>query len=371
MLASVTSIADIDRPTDGDTAFDTVNADLLRGFTSLCRDLGGAPEPLLAAAGIAWSSDGETAHGTYRQTIAVLSDAAEMLRCPDFGMRLAASQAGTGIHGPLGAVMRHSGTLGAALDFATSHMHVHSRAARITRRSAPGRRQHLFSHELLVDHYERQDQAIELVILAGHLGAAELTGGRARARQVLFRHQPVAPLAVYRAHFGLEPLFDQPHDGIIFSDADLASPVIDADPDEQARLIASVERRFTRQAPPLHAAVRGAILRGLHSGTCSNVEVAGDLGLHTRTLHRRLLQEGTSFQQIKDEVRREALLYYVRGTGHRFTWIADKLHFAEQSVMTRFCVRAFGMSPRRLREAAIAPAGLSSENVKQGRREVR
>ncbi|HUD29275.1 MAG TPA: AraC family transcriptional regulator ligand-binding domain-containing protein [Novosphingobium sp.] len=364
------STHEIDGPVEGDTAFDTVNADLLRGFAALCRELGGDPARLLAAAGIAWRPGGETAHGTYRQTIAVLADAAETLACPDFGMRLAARQAGTGMHGPLGAVMRHSGTLGAALDFATSHMHVHSRAARITRRAVPGRRQHLFSHELLVDRYERQDQAIELVILAGHLGAVALTGGRARARQVLFRHHPVAPLSTYRAHFGCEPLFDQPYDGIILSDADLASPVIDADPGEQARLVASVEQRFTRQAPPLHAAVRGAILRGLHAGACSNAEVAGDLGLHTRTLHRRLCEEGTSFQQIKDEVRREALLYYVRGTGHRFTWIADKLHFAEQSVMTRFCVRAFGMSPRRLREAALAPAGLSSENVKQGRYEV-
>lgn len=369
MLSRVTHA--IDRHGEGDAAFDTVNADLLLGFASLCRELGGEPEPLLTAAGIAWAADDGTGHGTYRQTIAVLADAAERFACPDFGMRLAARQAGTGIHGPLGAVMRHSGTLGAALDFATSHMHVHSRAARITRRSIPGRRQHLFSHELLVDRYERQDQAIELVILAGHLGALELTGGRARARQVLFRHQPVATPGVYHAHFGCEPLFDQPYDGIILSDADLACPVIDADPGEQAKLVASVEQRFTRQAPPLHAAVRGSILRGLHSGACSNAEVARDLGLHTRTLHRRLDAEGTSFQQIKDEVRREALLYYVRSTRHRFTWIADKLHFAEPSVMTRFCARAFGMSPRRLREAAIAPAGLSSENVKQGQREVR
>lgn len=370
MLACVTLPTTLDIPAEGDMAFDTVNADLLRGFNSLCIELGGEPGSLLSAAGIAWSPNGEAARGTYRQTIAVLSDAAEMLGCPDFGMRLAAQQAGTGIHGPLGEVMRHAGTLGAALDFATSHMHVHSRAARITRRTMPGRHQHLFSHELLVDRYERQDQAIELVILAGHLGAVALTGGHARARQVVFRHQPVAPLATYRAYFGCEPLFDQPYDGIILSDADLASPVVDADPDEQARLIASVERRFTRQAPPLHAAVRGAVLRGLHSGACSNTEVAGDLGLHTRTLHRRLVEEGTSFKQIKHEVRREALLYYVRGTSHRFTWIAEKLHFAEQSVMTRFCIQAFGMSPRRLREVTVVPAGLSSENVKQRREEV-
>lgn len=365
MLAPVTAIRDTDKPLSGDPAFDTVNADLLQGFASLCRELGGDPEPLLAAAGMDWGANGASARGTYRQAIAVLSDAADMLACADFGMRLAARQAGTGIHGPLGAVMRHSGTLGAALEFATTHMHVHSRAARITRRGTPSRGGHLFSHELLVDRYERQDQAIELVILAGHLGVLELTRGRARARQVLFRHQPVAPLSVYRAHFGCEPLFDQPYDGIVLTDADLACPVVDADPNEQAKLVAAVEQRFARQAPPLHAAVRGAILRGIHAGSCSNAEVARDLGLHTRTLHRHLREEGTSFQQIKDEVRREVLLYYVRGTGHRFTWIAEKLHFAEQSVMTRFCVRAFGMSPRRLREAEGPAARLSSENIKQ------
>jgi AraC-like DNA-binding protein len=286
---------------------------------------------------------------TYGQFVAVLADAARSLACPDFGMRLALGQAGTDLYGPLGTIMRHSRTLGEALDYVTGHADVHSAAARISRYVIPETGGVVFSHEIIVGAFAQQKQAMEYILLAGHLGARALTGGAARARQVLLRHRPVSPLSVYRRYFGCKVVFDQMLDGLVFNDRDLASAVLGQDPAIHADLIASLSQRFPANDPPIHAAARNAVLRLMHVAAASNAQVAAELGLHTRTLHRRLLEAGTSYQKIKDEVRCELALYYLAQTDVSFIWIANKLNFAEQAVFTRFCRRTFGLSPSSLR----------------------
>jgi AraC-like DNA-binding protein len=106
--------------------------------------------------------------------------------------------------------------------------------------------------------------------------------------------------------------------------------------------------------PPLHAQVRGLVMQHVGTERCTNDGVAAELHLHPRTLHRKLRAEGTSFQKIKDEVRRDVMLYYLQQTRLDFTRLSERLGFAEQSVLTRSCNRWFGTSPTRLREAGAA-----------------
>jgi AraC-like DNA-binding protein len=87
----------------------------------------------------------------------------------------------------------------------------------------------------------------------------------------------------------------------------------------------------------------------LWSGDCTNERVAAELNMHSRTLHRRLKSAGTSFQQIKDEVRRDILLYYVQQTDLEFARISERLGFTEQSAMTRSCRRWLSASPTKIR----------------------
>lgn len=337
--------------------YDALNARLLEGFPKLCASLGGDAETLLARVGlgIARGPDGLIST-TYGGFVELLAQSAQALDCPDFGMRLALGQSGTDLYGPLGTIMRHSPTLGDALEYVTGHSEVHSPAARISRFGIPDTNGVAFSHEIIVGAFGRQQQAMEYILLAGHLGARALTNGRARARQVLLRHRAVSPLAVYRRNFGCEVLFDQLIDGIIFSNDDLVSPVIGHDSKLQANLIASVHGGFARHDPPIQVAARNAVLRLMHVGRASNEHVALELGMHSRTLHRRLTLAGSSFQQIKNEVRFELARYYLAHTDVSLLWIAGKLGFAEQAVFTRFCQRHFGRSPSAMREAALAKA---------------
>ena len=83
--------------------------------------------------------------------------------------------------------------------------------------------------------------------------------------------------------------------------------------------------------------------------------MAAALGLHPRTLHRRLTVEGSTFRHIKDEVRRDRLRRYLEATDLDLAAISEKLGFAEQSVMTRRCNRWFALPPSALRRTLERP----------------
>jgi AraC-like DNA-binding protein len=320
--------------------FDTLHAQVLQFFPELVEELGGDSAMLLRRAGVSGDP-------SYRQAIQLLELAATELACPDFGLRLAQLQGGASVFGPLGVAMKNSHTFGDALTFVSRHNYAHSLAARIRlSRSAEGA---FSAHDILLEGVPVKHQLVEQILLLGHLAAMEITGGHARVRRVHFRHQPVSPMRTYRRHFGCEVRFGQNEDGVLFGPSDMAAPVIAPDARAFEQIAAFIDSAFPRQLPPLHARVRGVIMQYLGSEHCSNDAVAAELNLHPRTLHRHLRAEGTSFQMIKDEVRRDVMLYYLQQTRLDFTRISERLGFAEQSVMTRSCQRWFAASPTRLR----------------------
>ncbi len=329
--------------------FDMVHARILRFFPDLVEELGGDPELLMLQAGIDTEnrSEGQLT-ATYRQVVHLIEIAAAELRCPDFGMRLATLQSGR-MFGPLGLVMKNSRTFGEALDYVCKHTHAHSLAARIWLKRSPTEKTVFVGHDILLDRLPNKSQALEQILLVGHLAAMEITGGQARVRKVHFRHQPVSPLKTYRRYFGCEVCFDQNEYGVTFSERDLASPIIDPDFWVYELATAFIDAEFTRHRPPLRALARGVIMQFLGTEDCNNERIASELNLHARTMHRRLKSEGTSFREIKDEVRRDLMLYYLQNTDLNFARISERLGFAEQSVMTRACNHWFAGSPTQLR----------------------
>lgn len=331
-------------------SFDIVHARLLQFLPELVEELGGEPDTLLRDAGIDPRSlrEGKT-EATYRQMIQVIERAAAELHCPDFGLRLAVRQGGA-MFGPLGQVMKNSRTFGEALAYVGTHAYAHSLAVRIWQQRPPGGTGLFSGHDILIDGLPDRSQAIEQIMLVGHLFAMEITGGRARVRKVHFRHQPLSPLGAYRRYFGCEVRFGRNEDGVYYSDADLAAPIFRPDPEAYQTAIQYIDAHFAEARAPTHALVRGAVMQLLWPGESDNARVASELGLHPRTLHRRLGAEGTSFQQVKDEVRRDLLLYYLRQTDLDFSAISEKLGFAEQSVLTRRCRRWFSATPTQVRQ---------------------
>ncbi|MFC0204339.1 AraC family transcriptional regulator [Novosphingobium soli] len=337
--------------------FERVNAALLRHFAERVRAQGGHAESLLECAGVpAHVLQDDGASLTYPQAIRLLDAAARLLRCPDFGMRLARRQAGGAVLGPLGRAMRSARTFGGALRFAISHSDAHSSAAKLWLRPLPEEGRVFVAHELLTGDVARRAQVMEQILLLGHLEAIGMTGGAARGRLIHFRHEAVSPPEVYRRRFGCEVRFGEPVDGITFASEDLDSPITGGSEAIHGAAAAHIARAFPRRDAPVEAEVRGVIARRLAFGDCSSGEVARALNLHPRTLHRRLRAGGRNFQSVKDEVRQGLTRYYLEQTALDFREISAKLGFAEPSIFSRSCRRWFGGSPTQLRRGAQAEA---------------
>jgi AraC-like DNA-binding protein len=342
-----------ERDAEHDAGFDLVHADLSHFFPDLVSDMGGDPETLLRDVGIdpRLLLEGKPSL-SYRSWVNLLEHAATELHCPDFGMRLASLQGGGKVFGPMGLVMGNSNTLGEALRYVASHLYAHSLAACMHLAPDDASGDLFVGWEILLDRLPNKRQMIEQVLLLAHLNAVEITGSRARVRRVLFRHQPVLAARVYRSYFGCEVRFGQKEDGVVFSERDLLCPIVDRDARLYEMATSFIDRRFARVTPPMHARVRALILQLIETEDCGNERVAAELGLHPRTLHRRLKAEGRSFEGIKDDVRRDVALRYLEETDLPLTLIAERLGYAEQSVLTRSCVRWFSAAPSRLRARA-------------------
>lgn len=97
--------------------------------------------------------------------------------------------------------------------------------------------------------------------------------------------------------------------------------------------------------------VKVCITDMLQSGNVASDAVAKNLGLSERTLQRRLKEEGTTFLTLKDDVRKNLSLDYIRNTKIEMTEIAFLLGYSEQSAFSRSFKRMTGMSPGEARGA--------------------
>ena len=75
-----------------------------------------------------------------------------------------------------------------------------------------------------------------------------------------------------------------------------------------------------------------------------------------RTLHRRLADEGASFQTIATQARREAAEALLGTTEHPLADVAFLTGFADQSAFTRAFKRWTGQTPTAYRAAGVRAA---------------
>lgn len=341
-----------------------VRVDALRKFTDVVIKLGGDPKSLLAKVQIDPAIlNHRHAVMPYRSLVLILEHAATELRCPDFGMRLATAQGGIKVLGPLEFAMRNSRTLREAFHYCAEHVHVYSTASqtRIRRDLAPGAL--FFQLEITVARLPPHPQSVERALLLIKDIAIEITQGRVRPRQVWIAHRPLSPPATYRQYFDTDVRFGQPMSGLFFNDSDLDLPI--PNPDAQIYELSTnfIEQRFPSADAVLGPRVQTTVERLLTEGDCTHASVATLLGMHPRTLQRRLRSEGKSIESIKDGVRRDLALRHLKQSTLPLSRIAKLLGYSETSALSRSCYRWFGLSPRQLRSGAVPEGGEEQAKV--------
>lgn len=286
---------------------------------------------------------------SYQAFINLLEHCARAGHCPDLGLRLAQRQ-GIAVLGPIAVLLRHAATVGEALELASRYLFVHSPALRLQAEPVPGRPQEvdlLFALDGADLTPRPQVISLSLGIICQSLQA--LTDGRARPLRVALTDAPVAAPERYEQAYGCAVVFGAPAAAVRLASADLAVVLSEHDPQIKALALAYLEQLAGSARTPVSSQVRGLLRSLLAAGCAGHEEIARALSMHPRTLQRRLKDEGTTFAQLLDEVRRaqfQALIAQPGGPG--LTQIAHILGYAEASVLTRSCRRWFGVAPSQL-----------------------
>jgi AraC-like DNA-binding protein len=328
-----------------------VRSESLSFFDELVRDKGGDPTELLNALRIPPEALAtRDSLIPYRSMVLLLEHAASTLECPDFGLQLARRQYSDGILGALDIAMRNSRTVGEAWRFCVDHVHVYCADTRLSLSQCSKTDRRVMRFEILLPRLYRQRQAVELSLLISHLATKMISGGRAAAREVWFTHDPVSDQVRYADYFDSDVRFARPCNALYFDDADFAAPVVGRN--ERVLELATyfLDSQFPACAAAIKSRVRCAIEEQLGKSRCTYIEVAAALGMHPRTLQRHLHSEGEKFEAMKDEVRRDAVMRYLRDTRLPLKTIAAMLGYSETSVLVRCCRRWFGQSPGALRQ---------------------
>ncbi len=100
--------------------------------------------------------------------------------------------------------------------------------------------------------------------------------------------------------------------------------------------------------------VRGALLELLPTGRTTMADVAGELAMSTRTLHRRLAGEETTFQRILDRTREDLARHYLANPSLSAAEISFLLGYEETSSFYRAFNHWTGETPERVRSELVS-----------------
>lgn len=96
--------------------------------------------------------------------------------------------------------------------------------------------------------------------------------------------------------------------------------------------------------------VKALVIEHLPSGSVSEDKTAAALNMSTRTLQRRLRENGQSFGQLSESVRQELAMKYILDRGISLGEISYLLGFSEPSSFSRAFRRWTGRTPRQMRQ---------------------
>jgi AraC-like DNA-binding protein len=189
---------------------------------------------------------------------------------------------------------------------------------------------------------------VDCVLAATLMFARQTTGVPLVPVEVTFTHEPPRDIAEYQRIFGSPVRFQAAREGLTFAKEHLALPLVTADP----HLSAILDRHASellRRLPPVDNfvdRVRCMLAEELRGGDPSAERIATRMHMSSRTLRRRLEEQGSGVQPLLDDLRKELALRYLEEARLGLDEIAFELGFADARAFRRAFKRWTGRTPR-------------------------
>jgi AraC-like DNA-binding protein len=326
-----------------------IRATNMWGFGELVRELGGDPVALHDRFGIEPGIEHEDdAFVRVDAFLQMVEASAAELSCPDFGLRLSRWQ-GLAILGPIAVIARNSRTVQEGFEAIARYFYVHSPALHLEVASHSPDGVVRFDYSMSELPLAELRQGYELSLANGARIIRLLGGAESRMTLASFLHDQLGPDASYEEALGCPVRFGQPWCGFELPVATASRLIDNADP--ETRLVATkyLETQHLPSSTSLADRVAELTRRLLPTGHCSADAVAQELALHPRTLQRRLVTEGRTFQDILDDERRRLAARYLAEPMLQLGQVARMLGYTEQSTFNRSFRRWFDTTPSRYR----------------------
>jgi AraC-like DNA-binding protein len=205
-----------------------------------------------------------------------------------------------------------------------------------------GESQRVFAHETL------------LMLLYGV--SCWLVGRRIPILRAEFSYAEPAHSAEYRAMYCNELRFNRPNTLIAFEASYLDLPLVQNERSIKDFLHNAPENILLKykNASSLSARIRRRLRQCLGSEFLDFETLAAELDMAPATIRHRLQEEGTSYQLIKDNLRRDLAISYLSHSSRSLIDIALELGFSERSAFHRAFRRWTGASPGEFRRTSQA-----------------
>ena len=193
----------------------------------------------------------------------------------------------------------------------------------------------------------------EITLCYGVLQAIRLaTAGKFQAAHLELCATPVADPAEYRRIFGCPVGFESPKTRMHFDRSVLDLPFLHADPEVAGAHEAVAHRQMRRLGRrDTVDAVRKLLAGDLSSGRCTPDWVAAQLKRSPRGLRSELLDAGTSFNQVFEEVRQSSAKRLLTRSEESIERIAQLTGFSDSSAFFRAFKKWTGSTPSQYRKS--------------------
>ncbi len=332
-----------------------VRAVTLTNFAPVARHVGLDPHAQLSAAGIKPDalSNPEKLIAAAR-VVDLLENCAAQSGRDDFGVLLGEART-FGSLGPVSLLMRHEPDLRAIIAAMIEYSGQINELLQISIEATGSTA--IVAWNLVPGFHS--SQAINLLATVAYRVLVDGSGCAITPDCLYFRHSRPENLATFKRVFRCPLEFDSSFDGTSFPSTSLLERNSLADPELTAHArrllkLSADERHHQSRADQ----VRADIAASIALGQASLEDIAASLGIASRTLQRALIEEGTSFSELLDEVRRHLAVRCLSDSTQSITTVAHLTGYSSPSSFTRWFSAEFGTSPAMWRKQTKSRAGV-------------
>lgn len=282
----------------------------------------------------------------------------------DFGARAAIAR-GVPDLGPVSLLLREAESIEEALQILLSRLHLHGDGTNMAidvRSSEP-----FISFRIAAPRNDDTRQATEFCACGMVQLIRWLIGSTWRPVRVCFTHPNPGHTQVQRAFFQAPLWYDQRVSGIAIDQRTLLRRVETSTPLMRRLAKQYLEASLATEPANFSTRVAEVIAQRLPRESCTIEEVAEALGVHRRTLARRLERDGQSYSGLLQKARCQIAQHAAANRHLSLTEAAEVTGFQNLSSFSRWFRETFGRSATQWRQDAAQRAAQSLSAARRSR----